>query len=183
MSISIRVHAAPRGAQVSDVALGTIAGQRATAREEAAYAAGFECGRSENIQTGVAALEAALAALEDHSARAIQELEAYGIELAVEIARSLVRVRVDAGEYDLERVIRGALAYSGVDRGEVTLHLHPDDHAQLEQFLFRSGTNLEVDPSLPRGDVHLSTPRGLLVREVEGVLDSIREQLLEDLSS
>ncbi|MDA1264778.1 MAG: FliH/SctL family protein, partial [Planctomycetota bacterium] len=85
-------------------------------------------------------------------------------------------------DYDLERVVRGALADAGVGRGEVTVHLHPEDHAALQGTTFRTGTHLAVDPNLARGDVHLSTPRGLLVRDVEGSLESIREQLLEELS-
>ena len=40
---------------------------------------------------------------------------------------------------------------------------------------------LELDPNMVRGDVHLSTPRGLLVRDLDSALDTIREQLLEEL--
>jgi flagellar biosynthesis/type III secretory pathway protein FliH len=41
---------------------------------------------------------------------------------------------------------------------------------------------LEPDPAMLRGDVHVTTPQGLLVRELEPALDAVREQLLEDLS-
>ena len=61
------------------------------------------------------------------------------------------------------------------------MHLHPDDHARLKGVLFRSGTTLELDPNMVRGDVHLSTPRGLLVRDLDSALEAIREQLLKEL--
>jgi flagellar biosynthesis/type III secretory pathway protein FliH len=176
-ALTVKLPAAPHAARVSTSNLQGLADARADARETAAYE--FQGAERRDILAD--ALVAALDQLEEQRERAQRELAHQAIDLAVEIASALLRVRIGAGEYDLERVVRGALADSGVGRGEVTVHLHPEDHAQLADVLFRTGTTLAVDPSLARGDVHLSTPRGLLVRDVEGSLDSIREQLLEDL--
>ena len=182
MALEVHLHAPPTGARIEDGPLQGLADQQMAAREQAAFAAGLAKGQATSVEAGTAALEAAMAALEEKVERAEKELAHHAIELGVEIARALVRVRVESGDYDLERVVRGALSDSGVGRGDVTVHLNPGDHATLEQSAFRTGTKLEVDPTLPRGDVHLSTPRGLLVRDIEGALESIREQLLEDLA-
>lgn len=182
MALRLQLHAPPNAVTLEEGPLQQFAGQHMEARERAAFAEGHAMGQLTLVDSGAGALEAALAALEDKVVRAEQELAHHAVEIGVEIARALVRVRIQAGDYDLERIVRGALADSGVGRGEVTVHLNPEDHAALEQASFRDGTQLESDPTLPRGDVHLSTPRGLLVRDVEGTLESIREQLLEDLA-
>ncbi len=179
MPLIVRLHRQPVAAAMSEASFEVLADERADQRAMAA----FEAGRADSVGSGAALLEAALAELDKRAERAERELTSQAVELAVEIARSLLRVRVEAGDYDLERVVRAALADSGVGRGEVSVHLHPDDHALLEGCTFRTGTRLEIDPSMPRGDVHLSTARGLLVRDVEGSLESIREQLLEDVAS
>lgn len=176
----IRVHAGPSAARLSD-SLTAIAERRDAAAVEAAYRRGLEEGRRETRETGRAALDALLERLDAAAESAQEELAKTSVELAVEITRLLVGMRVEAGEYDLESIVRGALADSGVGRGACVVHLNPDDHEQLADVLFRSGTALEADPNLPRGDVHLSTPRGLLVREMDATLTTIREQLLEEV--
>lgn len=186
MALKVHLHAAPVQARIEGYSLQQVADDHAASREEAAFARGHAEGHAEglasSVESGKAALESALALLEEKVERAERELSHHAVEIGVEIASALVRSRIDAGEYDLEQIVRGALSDSGVGRGEVTVHLHPGDHRALEGTTFRSGTRLEVDPTLPRGDVHLSTPRGLLVRDVGGALESIREQLLEDLA-
>jgi flagellar biosynthesis/type III secretory pathway protein FliH len=182
MALQLQLHAPPKAVRLDEGPLQRVADQNAAAREQAAFAEGHAQGQAAAVNSGAAALTAALVALDEKVERAEQELAHHAVEIGVEIASALVRARIEAGDYDLERIVRGALADSGVGRGEVTVHLNPDDRAALDQASFRTGTLLEVDPTLPRGDVHLSTPRGLLVREVGGTLESIREQLLEDLA-
>lgn len=162
--------------------LQALAEARREGQAKRAYERGLADGKRAAVDSGVSALEAALERIEAAGERAQEELARQSVELAVEIARSLLQVRIEAGEFDLERIVRGALADAEVGRGSVVVHLHPDDHALLEEPLFRTGTALSVDPNLSRGDVHLSTPRGLLVRELEAALTSIREQLQEELA-
>lgn len=175
---TVRLHAAPRAASARTGDLAQVLGERI----EAAYERGLADGRSAALASGAAALEAALERLDAAAECARDELAQQSVELAVSIARELVGVRVEAGEMDLERIVRGALADSEVGRGDVVVHLNPEDLAALAGVSFRAGTRLEPDPALARGDVHLSTPRGLLVRELDAALLSIREQLLEELA-
>ena len=103
-------------------------------------------------------------------------------ELALEIARTLLRTELARGSYDLERIVRETLSEASVGRSACVVHLHPADHARLADVRFRSGTRLEPDEGVARGDVHVETSLGLLVRDLDGALESIGKRLQEDLA-
>jgi len=103
-------------------------------------------------------------------------------ELALEIARTLLRTELARGNYDLERMVRETLSEASVGRSPCVVHLHPSDHARLADVRFRSGTRLEPDEGVSRGDVHVETSLGLLVRDLDGALDAIGKRLREDLA-
>jgi flagellar biosynthesis/type III secretory pathway protein FliH len=178
----VRLSASPASARALRGGLEAHVAARAAEAARAAYERGLAEGREQALASGAAALEATLERLDAAAERAQEELARDAVELAVEIAQCLLMVRLEAGEYDLERVVRGALSDAEVGRGSVVVHLNPDDHERLADALFRAGTELCVDPDLTRGDVRLTTPRGLLVRETGAALTSIREQLLEELA-
>jgi len=177
----ISLHLEPSAVHVSEGGFDALAEERADRRVAEAYQRGLKDGLAAGAQSGADALGQALARVEAAAERAQEALPSHIVELAVEVAGTLLQLRIDAGEYDLERIVRGALADSGVGRGNCVVHLHPDDHERLKDTLFRAGTTIELDPNMVRGDVHLSTPRGLLVRDLDSALETIREQLLEEL--
>ena len=82
----------------------------------------------------------------------------------------------------MERIVRETLQAAGVGRGTCVVHLNPSDAARLADVVFRAGTTLESDPEVAPGDVHVTTPRGLLVRDVEAAVASIGERLRGDLT-
>ena len=128
------------------------------------------------------ALELAAARLDAAREEAQAALARNAVALAVEIARTLVRKELMAGTHNIESMVREALAASGAGRGPCTVHLNPADIAQLQDVRFRAGTELEPDEAVARGDVHVETPHGLLVRENAEALRSIHERLLGELS-
>lgn len=128
------------------------------------------------------AFETAVAKLEASQAEAADALARNAVQLAVEIARTLVRVEIDAGRHGLEKIVRESLAASGVGRGAAQVHLHPADHALVADVRWRSGTVVEADEAVQRGDVHISTHQGLLVREIQDSLRAIHERLLGELA-
>lgn len=113
----------------------------------------------------------------EESDRAVAEDSA---KLALVIAREIVRKEIDAGHYDIERIVREALHVSGAGRAECVVHLHAEDLKRLSGVAFRSATRLEADPEVSRGDVHVSTPRGVVVRDLDAALASVMERLKED---
>lgn len=137
--------------------------------------------RQELRGTAVAALEAAGDQLAEAIDRAEESLSSDAIELGVEIARQILKVEIAARNYDLERLVRSTLGASDVKRGHCTVFLNPGDLEMIDGISFRRETELRGDASVPRGSVHVETPRGLLVRDPDAALEEIREQLLEDL--
>jgi len=128
------------------------------------------------------ALELAAARLDAAREEAEAALARNAVALAVEIARTLVRKELVAGTHNIESMVREALAASGAGRGPCTVHLNPADIAQLQDVRLRAGTELEPDDAVARGDVHVETPHGLLVRENAEALRAIHERLLGELS-
>jgi flagellar biosynthesis/type III secretory pathway protein FliH len=143
---------------------------------------GFDAGVAEAHQTAAKALEQAVSRLDQAREEALDAMTTSTVELAVEIARQIVRVEIQADNYDLERIVRGSLAQSGLGRGQAVVHVSPTDYDRLQQVTFRNGTEVAIDTNLEQGDVHIQSAQGLLVREVSECLASIREQLLEDLA-
>jgi flagellar biosynthesis/type III secretory pathway protein FliH len=147
----------------------------------ASHARGREQGRRETLEGAAKLLAAAAEQLEAARAQAEQDLPREVLELAVEISDQLLRSRLADGAYDLERIVRSALAGGGVDRGRCIVHVHPRDMAALQGVAFREDTVLVAHPELTPGTVHVETPRGLLVRDPSEALEQVREALLEGL--
>jgi flagellar biosynthesis/type III secretory pathway protein FliH len=144
----------------------------------AGHAAGLEQGRM-LTERALEELERRLAAREE-SARA--ELARSAVELALEIARVLLRREIGRGQYDLERIVRDTLSEAAVGRSPCVVHLNPADCARLSEVRFRSGTKIAPDEGVALGDVHVETPLGLLVRDLDGALESIGRRLREELA-
>jgi flagellar biosynthesis/type III secretory pathway protein FliH len=145
-------------------------------RERSAFERGVAQGREVALASAAGALDGAAARLDAELDRA----SAVAVEVALEIARVLLRREVQLGNFDLEQIVRETLALSGVGRGRCVVHVNPADAAMLAGVSFRAGTSVESDPTVPRGGVQVSTPQGLLVRELEQALAQIAEQLREE---
>jgi flagellar biosynthesis/type III secretory pathway protein FliH len=131
--------------------------------------------------TACAAMDEAAARVDAARNTAEEEVAGFAVKLGIAIAEHLLHVELDAGRYDLEQIVRSTLAASDVGRGACVVHLAPEDVEQLAGVSFRSLTVLEPDPNMKPGDVHITTPQGLLVRDLESTLASIAERILGDL--
>jgi flagellar biosynthesis/type III secretory pathway protein FliH len=148
------------------------------ARLEHARAEGERRGRAE----AGAPLEAAIARLQDFEQEAHAALASTAVELGVEIARTLLRGEIHRDRHDIERIVRGTLAEAATGRAPCVVHLHPSDHARLAETKFRSGTRIEPDVGVAKGDVHVETSLGLLVRDIDDALAAVARRLKEDLA-
>jgi len=178
---SLRLDAAPCGARLAE-------GDRAEAlervlarRETAARQQGRAEGEALALEAAAGALLAASERLDAMRESARRDLARTAVDLSVEIVRTLLRVELPEGRYDLEGMVREALAFSGVERGRCVVHVHPEDAARLEGARFRTGTAVEADEGVRRGSVHVTTPQGLLVRDLDEALRCIAERLRGEL--
>lgn len=162
-------------------------GQRTPAQALAdhARAVGEELGAraraADERDSATRALERAAERLDAFRAEAEASLSRTATELAIAIARRLLRSELSRGNVDLERVVRETLAAASSERGACVVHLNPADLAALEGVEFRAGTRLCADVEVARGDVHVETALGLIVRELDGALESIAGELREQL--
>jgi flagellar biosynthesis/type III secretory pathway protein FliH len=178
----ISLDARPTGVRVVDGSRTALLARRAREAEEAAFARGRAQGTQAALAGAAGALLRASEKLESSRQESAADVARDAARLGIEIARTLLRCEIDAGRYDIERIVRETLHASGVGRGACTVHLNPVDVARLEGVVFRVGTRLEADPEVPPGDVHVTTQRGILVRDVEQALASIAERIEGELA-
>lgn len=171
------LQAPPREARLTDGDLGGALQRLLDEERRKAFASGREAGAREMLAGAAGVLNQATERLDEARTEALAALGSDAIELAMEIARQILRHEIPEGSYDLERIVRDTLALSGTGRGIVTVHLHPADAASLAEVRFRTGTTIEADEGVTRGSVHIATPHGLLVRDIDEVLGSIGEAL------
>lgn len=143
----------------------------------AEFERGVQEGRRKAADDAAGALNRAAEKLEEACARLVPGLASSAVDLAVEIARSIVRAEVVQNHHDIEKIVRETLAASGVGRGACVVHVNPSDAERLKPIAFRSGTKIEADPEVPAGDVHVTTPHGVLVRDQDEVLAAIRTRI------
>ena len=178
-SVRIALPCAPRALRVVEGSEGQLRRRWSATELAAAHARGVEEARAE--LAGV--LDRALEEIESLRESAVVRLAQDATTLALEIARELVRCEIRAGRHDIERIVRETLGASTVGRGTCVVHVHPHDAQRLERVHFRARTQIEPDPSVPEGDVHVTTPQGLLVRDLEHTLDAIGERLRQELQA
>jgi len=154
--------------------------------QQEGYQAGVEQGRQAGYEAGMAAARAEaerLAALADNFRHALsgveQEIADQLLELALEVARQVVRSSLASQPEAILPLIREALTALPLHHGTINIHLHPDDarrlHTQLGNQIGQSGWHLIED-----GDV---APGGCLIRagssEVDATLPTRWRRVLE----
>ena len=169
---SVRLHAQTAG-DPSQAVLSLV--------RERALAEGAAAARQAMREEAVTLLEESVAQVTASASEARDSLARTAVELGVEIARRLLRAEITRGNYDLQTLVRESLAEAVAGRGPCVIHLHPDDCDALRDVKFRTGTRVQADEGVRRGDVHVETELGLLVRENAGALDAIEKRLMEDL--
>lgn len=179
--MSIELELAPSGVELRPGRAGDFLAERHEALLERARAEGRAQGERAALEGPAKRLDEAVERLEAALVELRAEAERNAVELALGIARQLVRAELSEGTHDVERIVRDTLAQSGVGRGACVVHLHPADFERLRNVVFRAGTKLEADEDVPRGSVHVTTPKGLLVHEVDACLDAITERLRGEL--
>ena len=179
--VKIQTATLPVAATPSQLPFDRLVRQTGEALHEELHNSARDRAHSQAVRRACGALEQAGADLVTARETAEGALAADAVHLAVEIARQLLRIEISEQNYGLEEIVRSTLAASEIKRGRCVVRLHPNDVAALEGVTFRDETEIAADPEIAPGTVVLETPKGLLVREPEAVLEDIREQLLQDI--
>lgn len=165
---------------------GTLAGyerDQRDQREAALFASARAEGLAEAQATSAQALQVAADALDAARAGLADSVAETAAALAVQMLQELLRVELVAQNYDIVEIVRSTIREAGNTPGAMIIHVHPEDAAALSDTPLRTGTQVQADPTIRRGDVHLETPQGLLVRELDECVASIRERILAEVTS
>lgn len=152
---------------------------QAQAREE-----GFEQGRREGLEAGrkdILARVHELSALMYTLAKPLEQLddqmEEQLVQLAMAVARQLVRRELKADPSQVLAVIREAMAVLPIGARAVRLHLHPDDAALVREMLSlaegEQSWKIIEDPILTRGGCKVSSDSSQIDATVERRLHSV----------
>lgn len=141
----------------------------------------FERGRDDALANSCHLIEQAAQRINAARDEALQEIPAFATRFAEEVARQLLRIELSQGSHEIETMVRATLAESGVGRAECTVHVHPDDMQRLTSTVFRRGTKIEADPGVALGSVQVTTPQGLLVRDLDLCIKHAAERIHEHL--
>ena len=134
-------------------------------------------------------LDAIIDRLEDISharSQSFTELQEIAIELGVAIASHLVKSKLDAGEFNLERLVRQAIDQL-LPAGRINVRVNPADLDDLQRALNEPNEDLlrridlKEDPKLPRGSCFVGTSDHGLLSSFEARLENIRETLLQGI--
>jgi len=141
----------------------------------------LELGRRAGREAALAEFAELFASLADDAIaageRAAAGLASQTALLVTAVASQVLRKELEAGRYDIERMVRETLAVAATGRAPCTVRVHPDDAEHLASVRFRSGTTVVADAELRQGSVHVESSHGLVVREIDIILRQLRATL------
>ena len=156
------------------------------------HQAGLEQGREEGLAMGRDQVEQEIAhwqALAARLATPLSELDAAVeqqlISLVQQLARALIRHEAETSPKLLLEALKQGLALLPAAEQGVTLMLHPDDVARVEQAFgaeecARRHWRLQSDPTLSPGDLQLATELSSIDLTLAGRIDQLLRNFLRD---
>ena len=149
------------------------------AREEgfrSGYAEGLSAGQQE-IRQRAARLERLFDAMAEPLAGLDSRVEEELVELALAVARQLLRREIKTDPGQVMAVVREALAALPAAAGRIVVHLHPEDAEFLRETLPAVETerswHLVADPSITRGGARLVTQTSHVEATLESRLNAV----------
>ncbi len=157
--------------------------------EHQARQEGFKAGRAEGLAAGQQAIAEQVHRLQGVMQALARPLEEFDevvehelVTLAITIAGQLLRRELKTDPGVIVAVVREALAALPSAARKVTLHLHPDDVAQVREALHvhedERGWHIEEDPVLSRGGCRVSSETSEVDASVEARLNEIINAVL-----
>jgi flagellar assembly protein FliH len=169
-------------------ARGSIARQPEGAAGEAGAAAIDQAGKAlQNQRAELASARAALIAglkqVAELRESLVKAAEQQIVQLAIDVARKVLMQEIQAGRYEIDPIVRAALAQV-TDWQEVVVHLNPVDFTRCRQAQEgsrddSSGVRFVADPAVKPSECVLETAQGFVRSAVEEHLREIASALRE----
>ncbi|MBN1943972.1 MAG: hypothetical protein JW849_11825 [Phycisphaerae bacterium] len=123
--------------------------------------------RRAELEATAQALHAAGKELASLREEVLQEMRREAVSLAMDVARKVLQQEIASKGYDVDAIVSEALSHLP-KRGEITVHLHPDDFERSglarSESAVENGIRFTADPSV--------SPAGCLVHSAEGSVES-----------
>ena len=159
--------------------------------QQQAYDEGFALGHKEGLLAGKQEIRAQAERLEQvltSLARPLHELDQQAeqelVNLALAVAKQLIRREIKTDPGQIVAAAREALAALPAAARNVRLHLHPEDAARVREALALSegehGWRIVEDPVLTRGGCRVVTDTSYIDARVESRINAIVAQVLGD---
>lgn len=140
------------------------------------------------IQELLASLSQAVGELELRRQESLADMQQGCVELAIAVASQVVHTAVEAGQFNIEGLVKQALDRLHAD-GPVTVRLHSADLKLLHErtsglsppWMNEDTLRLRPDDSLPRGTCRAEDRQYGVLYEIQLQLADIRRHLLESL--
>ncbi|MGN5150984.1 flagellar assembly protein FliH [Aeromonas enteropelogenes] len=159
------------------------------------HAAGLEQGREEGLAMGRELVEQEIAHWQELASRLAnplneldQAVEQQLIALVQQLARALIRHEAETSPRLLLEALKEGLTLLPAAEQGVTLMLHPDDLARVEQAFgaeecVKRHWRLQSDPTLSPGDLQLATELSSIDLTLAGRIDQLLRNFLRDNAS
>lgn len=128
------------------------------------------------------ALQAAAAKVQGLYENIIAQRKDEIAKLSIEIARKILKQKIETKDYEIESIIKEVLGNSPSQQ-EVVVHLNPEDFEQCQNIRNKdkngilNGLTLVSDPDVGRAECILKSPNGTIVSLIDEKLEQIREAL------
>jgi flagellar biosynthesis/type III secretory pathway protein FliH len=170
----LRLPARPRAVRVSAQGYEAFLDARVAEVAAAAERRGMRAGRAEALAELGALVDSAVEQTHAAGERAAAALAARTAECVVTVAAHVLKREIDAGRYDIERMVRDTLATAATGHAPCVVRVHPSDADRLAAVPFRARTEVRADPELSPGSVQVDTAQGAVVRDVHVVMRQLR---------
>ncbi len=140
----------------------------------------MELQQAQLTQTGQA-LSKAIEQIKQIQTQAIAEMQGQAVELALTIARKVIAQEIQAERVEIDPIITDALQQLPA-RGEITIHLNPDDlknsgFAKEAQEINTRDLKFVSDPEIAKGGCRVESVEGSVESSIESSFQTIGQTL------
>ncbi|MBN1973735.1 MAG: hypothetical protein JW787_08860 [Sedimentisphaerales bacterium] len=138
--------------------------------------------REKELSCACKALNAAAAKIHELYEKVVAQRREEIAKLSIEIARKILKQKIETKDYEIESIITEALRNSPSSQ-DVIVHLNPEDFRQCQKIREKEENGIAgnvrfvADPNVGRAECILKSPKGNILSLIDEQLEQIGEAL------
>ena len=135
-----------------------------------------------DLSNAFKALNAAAAKIQELYEKVIAGKNEEIAKLSIEIARKILKYKIETKDYEIESIIKEALKNCPSSQ-DIIIHLNPEDFEQCRKIQEKDSNGIFAaiklvgDPNVERAEFILKSPKGTIISEINEQLEQIGEAL------